>query len=413
MVEGNPSKDLPVGRRVAYWRSRRNLTQQSFADRLGKSKSWVEKIERGARALDRFSVLQEIAAVLRIDVGQLLDGEADPAAAGGRHAGRLDLEALRAVLERYAPAAGPPDESPSPSRLRQAVDHAWLTFQHGGYDTLTRLLPKLLAEAQAADAYHGSSDDDGPAVAHLLAQVYQVASSTLRKLGAYDSAWLAADRAMAVAARCGDPLLAGVAACRTGNALLALGRPRTALELHLTFANRLAPAVADADPDRLSVHGALLLQAAMAAARLGDNATVADLLREAERSAALLGADENRYWTSFGPTNVELHRAAAEVELGEGGRAVEVHDAIDPLRFAALLPERRAQHLLDVARGYGQYGDAENAGRMLLAGERLAPAEIRHRPDAHQLVAEIVRRSRGRPPASVADLARRMRINAI
>ncbi|MBB5825704.1 transcriptional regulator with XRE-family HTH domain [Micromonospora carbonacea subsp. aurantiaca] len=30
---------LPVGRRVAYWRGRRRLSQQVFADRLGKSKS--------------------------------------------------------------------------------------------------------------------------------------------------------------------------------------------------------------------------------------------------------------------------------------------------------------------------------------------------------------------------------------
>lgn len=43
---------LPVGRRVAYWRGVRRMSQQVFADRLGRSKSWVDKIERGVWRLD-------------------------------------------------------------------------------------------------------------------------------------------------------------------------------------------------------------------------------------------------------------------------------------------------------------------------------------------------------------------------
>ena len=60
--------ELPIGRRVAYWRGRRKMSQQVFADRLGKSKSWVDKVERGVRRLDKFSVVYEIADVLQVDV---------------------------------------------------------------------------------------------------------------------------------------------------------------------------------------------------------------------------------------------------------------------------------------------------------------------------------------------------------
>jgi hypothetical protein len=89
------------------------------------------------------------------------------------------------------------------------------------------------------------------------------------------------------------------------------------------IANRLAPGGSnDLSPARLSVYGMLLLQGAMAAARIGDSATVEDLLSGAGEAATLLGGDQNHYWTSFGPTNVQLHRAAAAVELGEGGRAL-------------------------------------------------------------------------------------------
>lgn len=38
---------LPLGQRVEYWRTRRGMTQRVLADRLGKSKSWLEEIERG------------------------------------------------------------------------------------------------------------------------------------------------------------------------------------------------------------------------------------------------------------------------------------------------------------------------------------------------------------------------------
>ncbi|MEV5822200.1 helix-turn-helix domain-containing protein [Micromonospora haikouensis] len=89
---------LPVGRRVAYWRGRRRLSQQVFADRLGKSKSWVDKVERGVRSLDRVSTLQEIATVLRIDAAVLLGRDVQPAQVIERAA---EVERIRAALSRY------------------------------------------------------------------------------------------------------------------------------------------------------------------------------------------------------------------------------------------------------------------------------------------------------------------------
>jgi hypothetical protein len=44
---------------VMYWMRRRGLTRQVFADRLGKSLSWVDKIRAGDRQLDRLSVLRQ------------------------------------------------------------------------------------------------------------------------------------------------------------------------------------------------------------------------------------------------------------------------------------------------------------------------------------------------------------------
>jgi transcriptional regulator with XRE-family HTH domain len=414
--EGSGVDELPIGRRVAYWRSRRRMSQQVFADRLGKSKSWVDKIERGVRRLDKFSVVYEIADVLQVDVQLLLGRDAERRPGSINCIDQIEVEEIRSALERYdqmsAFFTGHPDRPPL-EELRKAVGHAWLTFQHAKYGVLARTLPRLLREAQAADTGYASGEQALDA-AHLLGQVYQIASSTLRKLGEHELAWLAADRSIAVSQRSGDQLLAAIATYRVGSALLALGRARPALEVNVNVANRLAPGTegTPTTPDRLSVYGMLLLNGAMAAARIGDGATVRDLIRGADDAATALGGDQNHYWTSFGPTNVQLHRAAAAVELGEGAIAVETHERLDPDGFTALLPERRAHHYIDLARGLAQVGDVERASEMLLEGDRLAPSEIRCRPIAHEVLSDVLRRIRGTPSAPVAELAENMGVGA-
>jgi transcriptional regulator with XRE-family HTH domain len=386
------------------------MSQQVFADRLGKSKSWVDKVERGVRRLDKFSVLYEIADVLQLDV-QLLLGKAPERRADALNCiDQVEVEEIRAALERYDSMSAFFDAAPCPpplDEMRKAISHAWLTYQYARYGVLTRALPKLLRDAQAADAaYCGDQAQDA---AHLLGQVYQIASSVLRKLGEHELSWLAADRSIAVSQRAADPLLAGTATYRVALALLALGRARPALEVNVNIANRLAPSGGDATPERLSVYGMLLLQGAMAAARIGDSATVRDLIAGADEAARELGGDFNHYWTSFGPTNVQLHRCATAVELGDGRTAVDTHERlINPVGFNALLPERRAHHFLDIARGYTQIGNIDKASEMLLEGDRLAPSEIRCRPLAHEVLSDVLRRTRGTPPAPIAELAEQM-----
>ncbi len=403
--------ELPIGRRVAYWRGRRRMSQQVFADRLGKSKSWVDKVERGVRRLDKFSVVYDIADVLQVDPQLLLGREPEQPRNGWKPAGRgvdqVETAQIRAALERYDQVSAlfaPPPQAPDLCELRKAVCHAWLTYQHANGLALARALPDLLSRAQAADVTYQGSEYAAES-AHLLCQVYQIASSALRNLGEHELAWIAADRGLSAAQRAGDELLAGVATFRVGMALLGMGRARSALEVNVTVANRLAPRSYGTTPQQFSVFGMLLLQGAMAAARLGDRSTVDDLLRAAQEAADRLGGDRNHYWSCFGPTNVLLHRVAAAVELGDGRSAVDTHHKIGPDRFAALVPERRVHHLLDLARGWAQIGDVHRATEVLIQGERLAPTEVRSRPVVRQVVDEVMRRVRGEPPRALCELA--------
>jgi transcriptional regulator with XRE-family HTH domain len=387
------------------------MSQQVFADRLGKSKSWVDKVERGVRRLDKFSVTSEIADVLQVDVQLLLGREPERRPESMACIDQVEVAEIRSALERYDQISAffyAPTEPPPLAEIRKATAHAWQILMHAKWGVLTRTLPKLLREAQAADAAYAKCDD-GAEAAHLLGQVYQITASAMRRLGELDLGWLAADRSIAVSQRAGDPLLAGVATTRVANALRALGRHRSALEVNVNIANRLAPLGAEpSTPERLSVYGILLLQGAMAASCIGDSATMQDLLNAAEDAAGGLGGDLNHYWTNFGPTNVLLHRAAAAVELGEGAVAASVHEMIDPEAFRALMPERRAHHFLDMSRGFAQIGEVTRAGEMLLECDQVAPAEVRCRPIAHEVMRDLLRRTKGSPPIAIADLAEQM-----
>lgn len=402
--------EQPIGRRVAYWRSRRKMSQQVFADRLGKSKSWVDKIERGVRRVDRFSVVYEIADVLQLDVQVLLGRDPIRRPESVNCIDQVEVAEIRSAMERYDKISAfffAPPEAPALVELNKAIDHAWITYQYSKYGQLARMLPKLLRDAQAANAAY--TGDEGRLAANLLGQTYQIASSTLRKLGENDLAWLAADRAVMACQRAGDDLLSCMATTRVANALAALGRFRPALEINVNIANQIAPVGAvDATPERLSVYGIVLLQGAMAAARMGDSATVRELISGAEEAAKQVGGDENRYWTNFGPTNVAFHKVAADVEMGEGGRAVETNETIAPGDFAGMMPERRAHYLLDLSRGLAQTGDMARAGETLIEADRLASSEVRCRPIAHELLANIMRRTVGTPAPQVAELADQM-----
>src|SRR2546429_9602737 len=92
--------ELPIGRRVAYWRGRRRMSQQVFADRLGKSKSWVDKVERGVRRLDKFSVLHEIADVLQLEVSLLMGRDPPRKADSSNCVDQIAGEGIRVALER-------------------------------------------------------------------------------------------------------------------------------------------------------------------------------------------------------------------------------------------------------------------------------------------------------------------------
>ncbi|GIJ22519.1 helix-turn-helix domain-containing protein [Micromonospora lutea] len=430
MSEGRTAHQLPVGRRVAQWRIRRNMTQQQFADRIGKSKSWVDKIERGVRRLERVSNLREIADALRIDVQILL-----PERPGrpGRPARASGVERLRAALARYHVEV--PPEPLGLAQLRAGLDHAWQSYRHARYPVLLDSLPGLLdATRQAQAARFGRVADE------LLMTAYGLVALVLVKVGQGESAWLAADRGMAVAQATGDPRLTGVATIPLAQALRAVGRRRSALDAALVAARRVAPSGDPANnPTDIPLRGTLLLQAGLAAGGLGDGRYAVELLGKA---AAL--APEQPGGTSHGPpgrlgngplrvasgglpgglnggelamegilgvsdgtgfgASVEAARVLVEIALGDTSLAAARHERlVTGAGWWWLSAEHRAAYLLDVARAYARIGEMTRAGRALLEADSTARGEVRDRPAARELL-QVVARSAA-APAGLARLA--------
>ncbi|EEP71048.1 XRE family transcriptional regulator [Micromonospora sp. ATCC 39149] len=405
--------ELPVGRRIAYWRTRRRMSQQALADTLGKSKSWVDKVERGVRRLDKLSNLQEIAGVLRIDVQFLIGTEPASSGSGAAEGGPLsdrDLDALRTAMFRHDATMARPDCTRPPrveAELDRSVEHAWLAYQHADYRQLLRILPGLLHDTQLARV----ARPNNARTHHLLGQVHQLTSALLGKVGETGMAWLAADRALTICQDAGDESLAALAASQFARVLHSLGRHRHSMEVADAIATRLAPPdPPGTPPEHLPGYGALLLQAATGAAGCGDQDTVRRFLDRADEAATLMGEDRSQHWATFGPVAVSLTRITTALDLDDHAYALALHrQVVGSVAFQRLPMERRAAHLIDVACRCVRLGELPEAGRALLLADRTAPSEVRHRPAARDALRILVRRS-ARPAPEIARLAETLRL---
>ncbi|MEU4567602.1 helix-turn-helix domain-containing protein [Micromonospora sp. NPDC023956] len=385
-------RELPIGRRVAQLRARRGMSQQVFADRIGRSKSWVDKVERGVRTLDRLPMIETVAAALGVTPGVLLGRRTQQARTTDA---TTAIEHVReALASHHTPTShvGPPVAD-----VDHQIGYAHTAYRHGHHHQVLRMLPGLLAAAR--HTHHPASD---PTTALHLVRVYRLTAQTLVKLGEPYLAWLATDRAMVTAA--GDPRRTALAAVPLAQALRALHRSRLALTA-ATAAVRpldLAPH-RELPPDDLALAGTLLTEAALAAATCGNPAAVDDLTDRAAHLAATHTAHQ-QHDHSFGPIVVELARALAAAHLGDNHLAVTLHHhATSGDAWHRLPAEHRAAHLIDITRAHLDLGDHHAAGRALLTAHRIAPAEVRLRPAAHTALTAVLRA--GPTPADVTRLA--------
>ncbi|HEX2300827.1 MAG TPA: helix-turn-helix domain-containing protein, partial [Pseudonocardiaceae bacterium] len=270
---------------VLYWMQRRGMTRKLFADRMGTSLSWVDKIKTGDRQLDRLSVLRRIAEVLDIPLAVLID----PEEAQRRQVCPDDheIDAVRDALHRYDVMTnifrpnGHTLPEPALVRLERTVSYGWIAFQAVNYQAVGQLLADLIRDAQAAV---GQLDGDERRSAQAwLSWTYQLTASTAFKPGDAQLGWLAADRAIQVAEQTGDQTLTASAAMRVAHALMVTHQSPDAVGLVRSAANRLEPHLAGGRP---GVHLRLRHAATQGQYRGGPAAPVGRCAGPAGRGAA-------------------------------------------------------------------------------------------------------------------------------
>ncbi len=403
-MKGHTGTEL--GERVTELRTRRGLSQRELAAEVGRSESWVSQVERGVLRVDRVPVLQALADALGVTLRDLRPetGEPRPQESGGS-----DLDTLRLVITGHpAPSlllGGPGTAGhPTADALAQQVHEAWQLVHASSFRAANALLVDLLPALE--QSMRLARRPERPHRARLLADAYQAASSAFARLDEADAAWVAADRAINVAEAGGDPLGALSGLFRMAHAFITLRRLDQAEHAALSGIEALRPAAEsdEATPEQLSVYGALHLVLAIVHARAGQRSAARDAIAIGRAIGARIGSDRNDYETEFGPTNVELHAVAVNVELGDAGEALDVAAAVDASGLSA---ERRSRLLIDVARAHAQrrhFGDAIQA---LLAAEATAPEQVHTHALARQLIRDLVAITGRRAPEELTELARR------
>lgn len=387
---------LQIGRRVRYWRTRRNMTQETFAALMNKSVRWVEEFEAGRRQADpQLSIIRLAALRLNITLERLLSDPVDAECIEDS-----EIEAVRRALHRHDVITGSCDDSsaePLPvEQLYASLTHARLGFQAGHFAQLSGAIPKLLVDTTRAAQRH--EGDDRLVSYEVLSLSLELTEAAAIKWGSTELAVIAGHRAVAAAERSENPVIKASAARHLGDAMTNHGQAAEAAEFVLAAARRLEPELLRSGPDGFSVLGMLYLKAAMAAAAAAEaddrnpgqhSRRVPDHLGQAKEQAGRLGGDDNRLWTAFGPTNVSLYTVAAHVQLSEGADALAVAASITPEAFHNLPKERRAHLLADRAHGEMQAGLREEAVATLLDAEELASEEVRCRPRTRTLVENL------------------------
>ncbi|MFI6169683.1 helix-turn-helix domain-containing protein [Nocardia sp. NPDC051052] len=405
MTSGRGDNNDSVGARIRRARKAKNLSQAELGALVGRSESWLEKIENGRLALEKFSLIDRLAEVLAIDVAWLLGQPYHPGEPA-HNAGHSEVPTLRTALRRTSlilsghpriHAVGVPQ---SLSALRNSVNRVTRRRQAANLLEVMLALPELV-EALNTRALDTAGTPQRDVVYGLIVETGHIARMALNQLGYHDLAWTAVENAAIGAAIVDDPLLKACSAWDRCGVLLHTGSPSEVFTVAEAAMNDLADLLKAPTPQVLSLYGALNLRCAVAASRRHDAGTAAQHLDEAQRVAARLGVDRNDFQTVFGPGNVAIHATEIAVELDQPDIALARKGRFD----LAAVPskERHTSHYIDLARAYSQLSQDAVAVATLRQAAAIAPHYVYNHPLARGLVEHLLRRAQ--PTAFDAGLA--------
>ncbi|MBL1109873.1 helix-turn-helix transcriptional regulator [Streptomyces sp. 5-8] len=354
-------------------RLRGAMTQEQLAEAANVSVGVVRKLERGGTA--SLPSLLSIASALGTDIAVLL-GQQAPRRSMDRDE-RAALRALSAATHDAAIGIPTDTEPGTVEELRGVVRRADTAYWAGRYTELGALLGALLPEARAR--YDVAEADEREAAAGVLADVFQTAGMAANVWGSRDLAYAALTYGRQIAVQVGDDLRDAHLAATTAWVNLRDGRTAQGFTLAAAQADRIEPKMSEHDPDRLSVYGQLVTNAAVAASRGGASPdTAREYLSQAHAVGARLGAEHarGRHAQPFGPLYAATQAMSIAVALGDTGGALRLMDTI---RLDDTVPlATRARYGLDVALTHVECRRWDQAADTLEKVCGMAPGWVRH-----------------------------------
>jgi transcriptional regulator with XRE-family HTH domain len=388
MPEPSTTGAQRIGQNVRAARRASGKSVEALAGLVGRSKSWLSKVENGRTPLERRSDIAALAEALEVSADYLMGC---PVPEVQRERRDYNLMALQRVLLDSAPD-DPPDMRPRPiEALTGEVEQADAALRAADYATVARVLPDAIA-----GLFVLSATADGPlrdeALRLIVTACGSDATCALRHLGDVNLAWIAGERAQQAADMLDDQVWRGAAAFGRAHARSSANRPR-ALMLTPRIADEVEPHIGD-DPFAHQVYGMLQLSSALACQIDGDGRAAADHAAEAARRAEQLGESPDAF-ELFGPANTGVWRASLAVDAGEPADALAFADEVEPRALAS--KNRRAALRVERARAHAMLGhDADTVTRELRQAERLSPQQVHNHPLVRELVADMVMRAGGR-----------------
>lgn len=375
---------------------RNGMTQEKLAEIAEVSVGVVRKLERGGTA--SLPSLLSIASALGTDIAVLF-GQQEPRRSMDRDE-RAALRTLSAATHDAAIGFSSDAEPGTVDELRAVVQHADAAYWQGRYTELGALLGALLPEARAR--YDASNAHERAAAAGVLADTFQTAGMAANVWGSRDLAYAALTYGRQIAVQAGDDLRDAHLAATTSWVNLRDGRTAQGFSLAAAQADRIEPKMSEHDPDRLSVYGQLVTNAAVAASRGGSSPeTAREYLSQAHAVGARLGTEHARgeHAQPYGPLYAATQAMSIAVALGDIQGALRLMDTI---RLDDTVPlATRARYGLDVALTHVECQRWERAADTLEAVCAMAPGWVQHQ----MLPGVIISRLAGLPVSRLRGLA--------
>lgn len=396
--------DNGTGARISAYRRLHRLTQAGLAKKANISYSLLTKVESGARPATP-ALIAACARALDVSVN-VLNGQ--PFAT--EHAqDRLDgpLSDLRAALDNWDT---PLDDLPVRDLGEIDTDVRALVINRraANFGQIMGAAPALIDElVQVSQTATGHQAE---VAHHQLVQVYRAAHDVAYGLGLPDLVSLLLARMDYSAQRAGDPYLMALYRYMRAQTSFTTGRHDVGRRIIERAQAELADGVQARDTAALCAAGNLHLRASILATRQSDASAAREALEEARACARQLGGVEvvgavncGAHVMSFGPTNIAIHAAAVEVELGNFGKAVTLGKKVAlPTGFPA---DRVGHHWIDMARAELWAGQHDKAMSSLLKARKASPQQAKYHPSVRETVASLVREARKTPETLIGYAA--------